>query len=86
MAGRCGIVPMSPHGMGVIVNLPRGAGSRTVPLSSQTATVKEVTDKLEGQLKVNGKLYIKANNETPRALKGSEGISKDACYYFFPLP
>jgi hypothetical protein len=85
MAGKCGIVT-TPRGVGVIVRLPLGAGIRTVPLSSQEATVKEVTEKLTGQLKINGKLYVKVDNEAPRALKASEVLAKDACYYFYPLP
>lgn len=85
MAGKCGIVTTS-HGVGVIVRLPRGAGIRTVPLSSQEATVKEVTEKLTGQLKINGKLYVKVDNEAPRALKASEVLAKNGCYYFYPLP
>jgi len=84
-SGKCGIVTTS-HGVGVIVRLPRGAGIRTVPLSSQEATVKEVTEKLTGQLKINGKLYVKVDNEAPRALKASEVLAKDGCYYFYPLP
>ena len=85
MAGKCGIVTTS-RGVGVIVRLPLGAGIRTVPLSSQEATVKEVTEKLTGQLKINGKLYVKVDNEVPRALKASEVLAKDGCYYFYPLP
>ena len=85
MAGKCGIVA-SRHGIGVIVNLPRGAGIRTVPLSSRGATAEEVTEKLVGQLKINGKLYVREDNETPRVVKASDIISEHACYYFYPLP
>jgi hypothetical protein len=85
MAGKCGIVRAS-QGVGVIVHLPRGAGIRTVPLSSQEATAEDVTEKLTGQLKIKGKLYVKVDNETPRALKASEVLAKDGCYYFYPLP
>jgi hypothetical protein len=86
MAGKCGIVPTQQGGVGVIVNLPQGAGIRTVTLSSQRATVNEVTEKLKGQLNINGKLYVKEDNKTPRALNTSDVLQADACYYFFPMP
>jgi hypothetical protein len=83
---KCGMAPATLHGAELIVNLPPGAGRRTVSLSSPRATAEEVTKKLGEQLKIKGRLYIKVGNEAPRVLKANDEIAKDASYYFFPLP